>query len=140
MGEIPIHDPSKVERWAKAIPALLDKHDGSLSNVADDLGTTRETLIGLMDRTAIGDAIRQGYDRIYDDVQAFLTRCARGNNKGVNPASAIFTMKVQRGWNEKQEIHHTGFGADPGDCVSAKEDPEVQNVQTPGLSIVRGAG
>lgn len=89
----------------EALAAVL-----SSEQIADYLGIGRTTFYALMERNPeIAERYKKGRARAVDEVARGLIEQAKSGNV----TAAIFYMKTQGGWREKQEVEVSGPGGEP---------------------------
>lgn len=97
----------------EALAAVL-----SSEQIADYLGISRTTFYALMERDQeIAERYKKGRARAVDEVGRGLIEQAKNGNV----TAAIFYMKTQGGWREKQEVEVSGPGGGPIQTLDASK-------------------
>lgn len=90
----------------------------SSEQIADYLGIGRTTFYALMERDQeIAERYKKGRARAVDEVGRGLIEQAKNGNV----TAAIFYMKTQGGWREKQEVEVSGPGGGPIQTLDASK-------------------
>ena len=78
----------------------------TITGLALDLNTSRETLINYEKKAEFFDTIKQAKLKCHNYAEEYLFT-------GKNQAGAIFNLKANYKWVDSQTIEHTGPGGDP---------------------------
>lgn len=101
-------------------PVMIQSKPFTVTGLAVFLNTSRETLLNYEKKDGeFFDTIKKAKDIIYAYAEEFLY-------SGKNPAGAIFNLKNNWGWTDKQEIDHTSKGESIAPKVVSEIMPHVR--------------